>query len=179
MEEMRAKIISLENLLKQRTNVSAISPMESISSISSSMGNINISNNSQPQRPKKQKLEGILNWKLDSLKRYKISQKPGKTAYFGPFSTYASIGSKTSATTFMIFKNFLESERTAYKDIHGKAPYMPMILNARVEKKEVLEKIENSVLPHCNAIGLIVFSRRHQLTVSLSLDLKKTMNMLS
>ncbi|GMG28349.1 unnamed protein product [Ambrosiozyma monospora] len=152
MEEMRAKIISLENLLKERTNASLNSPRENISLISSSMGNIDISSNSHTQRQKKQKLEGILNLKLDSLKRYKIAQKPSRTTYYGPFSTFASIGSKTSATTVMMFANFLESERNAFKDLHGKAPYMPMILNARVEKKKVLETIENDILPHCNAL---------------------------
>ncbi|GME74461.1 unnamed protein product [Ambrosiozyma monospora] len=152
MEDMRAKIISLENMLKQRTSVSSNSPRESISSTPLSKVNSNSSSNPHPQRQKKQKLEGILNLKLDSLKRYKIAQKPSRTTYYGPFSTFASIGSKTSATTFMIFANFLESERNAYKDIHGKAPYMPTLLNARVEKKDVLEKIENDVLPHCNAL---------------------------
>ncbi|GMG22378.1 unnamed protein product [Ambrosiozyma monospora] len=152
MEEMRTKIISLENLLKQRTSVSSNSLRESISSTSSSTGNSDNSINSHPQRQRKQKLEGILNMELDSLKRYKIAQKPSRTTYYGPFSTFSSIGSKTSATTFTIFANFLESERNAYKNIHGKAPYMPMILNARVEQEEVLAKIENDVLPHCNAL---------------------------
>ncbi|GME83082.1 unnamed protein product [Ambrosiozyma monospora] len=126
MEFLKSKILEMEVLLKVQSDYHV---------------------NSSHRRVETSRPQSLLDIKLESLKRNLITKKPGRVSYYGAFTSLTTCASNLSMRTLLVFASFFDKERNAYKLVHGKAPYIPALINATVDENEFIKRVELELLP--------------------------------